>query len=119
MDTTVVTFEISALRYVPELIAWIVGVILAVIMVRRGGLKAEKLLLAGCALMLLAPLTGILLHGWLLEIIREQDRSYIEIMRHPAWVAFNIITGLLSLAGLACLIWAFLTRFRGKKPEAA
>jgi hypothetical protein len=119
MDTTVVTFEISSLRYIPELIAWAVGVIMAVIMVRRGGLKAEKLLLAGCGLMLLAPLTGILLHGWLLELIREQDRSYIELMRHAAWVAFNIIVSLLSLAGLVCLIWAFLSRFSPKKPGAA
>ncbi len=119
MDTTVVAFEISSLRYVPELIAWVIGVILAVIMVRRGGLKAEKLLLAGCCLMLLAPLTGLLLNGWLMQLLRDQDGSYIEIMRHPAWIVFNITVAVLSLAGLVCLIWAFLARFKKKKPEAA
>jgi positive regulator of sigma E activity len=117
METS--TIEISMLRYIPELVAWAIGVILAVIMVRRGGLKAEILLLVGCSLMLLAPLTGLALNGWLVQLLREQDRSYIEIMRHPAWIVFNVTIALLSLGGLVCLIWAFLARFRKKQPEAA
>jgi positive regulator of sigma E activity len=117
METSAI--EISTLRYIPELLAWLIGVILAVIMVRRGGLKAETLLLVGCSLMLLAPLIGFALNGWLIQLLREQDGSYIEIMRHPGWIVMNVGVALLSLGGLVCLIWAFLTRFRTKKPEAA
>ncbi len=119
MDTLTNIVEISELRYVPELIAWAAGITLAVIMVRRGGLRAEKLLLAGCILMLFTPLTGLIFNHWLMEVIQEQDRSYMELMRHPAWIVLNIGAGLASLAGLVCLIWAFLSRFRTKKPEAA
>jgi hypothetical protein len=53
------------------------------------------------------------------QLLREQDRSYIEVMRHPAWIVFNVTIALLSLGGLVCLIWAFLSRFRTRKPEAA
>jgi hypothetical protein len=118
MDISVITFEISSLRYIPELIAWGIGVILAVIMVRRGGLKAEILLLVGCVLMLLAPLAGLIMNGWLLQLIREQDRSVIDIFRQPVWIILNIGVALFSLGGLVCLIWAFLARFRAKKPGA-
>jgi hypothetical protein len=119
MESSVGIIEISSLRYVPELIAWVIGITLAAIMVRRGGLKAEKLLLAGCILLLLAPLSSLLFNSWLLEIIREQDRSYLEIFRHPIWIVYNVGVALLSLGGLVCLVWAFLSRFRTKKPEAA
>ena len=119
METSVQIIEIPALRYVPELIAWAIGITLAVIMVRWGGLKAENLLLVGCVLMLLAPLTSLMSHGWLLAQTREGERSIAEIMQHPAWIILNVSMALFSLGGLVCLIWAFLARFRTKKPEAA
>ena len=37
METSVQIVEIPMLRYIPELVAWLVGIILAVLMVRRGG----------------------------------------------------------------------------------
>ncbi len=81
------------MEYIPEILAWLFGIVLAVRMVRRGGTKAEKLLLAGCSLMfiyLLASASHIL---W-----------YIIGM---AWVFMSI----LILAGLVCLVWAFWVRF--------
>ena len=119
METSVQTFEISTLRYVPELVAWGIGVILAIIMVWRGGFKAEKLLLAGCSLMFVAPLSGLLINGWLRQLLLEQGKSYIDMVRSPLWITVNIIVGLLSLAGIVCLVWAFWKKFRKKKPEAA
>ncbi|MBN1176769.1 MAG: hypothetical protein JXA51_03725 [Dehalococcoidales bacterium] len=119
MDTSLQTFDISIFRYVPELIGWIIGIVLAVIMVQRGGTRLEKLLLAGCSLMFIAPLSGLLVNGWLTRARIEQGISYIEMMQSPLWIVFSIIIALLSLAGLVCLVWAFLAKFRGKKPEAA
>lgn len=115
MDISVQTFEISTLRYVPELVAWGIGIILAIIMVRRGGGKAEKLLLAGCSLMFVAPLSGLLLQDQLRQLLLDQGRSYIDMIRSPLWIAVSIIVGLISLAGIVCLIWAFLARFRVRK----
>jgi len=118
METSVQIIDISMLRHIPELVAWGIGIVLAVIMVRRGGLKLEKLFLAGCCLMFIAPLAGLLLHNWLTQLLRAQDTSYLEIAQSPLWITASVLMGLLSLAGLVCLIWAFLAKFR-KKREAA
>lgn len=118
MDTSVQAIEISMLRHIPELVAWAIGIVLAVIMVRRGGMKLEKLFLAGCCLMFVAPLSRLLLNNWLSNLALEQDISYLEIAQSPLWIAANILIALISLAGLVCLIWAFLAKFR-KKREAA
>ena len=119
MESTVYEIDISSLRYIPELVAWVTGIILAIIMVRRGGMKAEILFMAGCVLMLLSPLSGLLLHGWLVPVLREKDMGLFELMRNWVWIALNITVGLCSLAGLVCLIWAFLAKFWIKKQEVA
>ena len=51
-SVSVIVFTGDFISRAPYLAAWTVAVILAVIMVRRGGRKAEKLLLAGSSLML-------------------------------------------------------------------
>ena len=117
MESTVYEFNVSALTHLPELLAWVVGIILAIIMVQRGGLKAEKLFLAGCVLMVLLPLSGLLFQGWFVPAIRERDMGLFELTRNWVWIVFNIIIALGSLAGLVCLIWAFLLKFWKKKQE--
>jgi hypothetical protein len=112
MDTTVQTINISTFRYVPELIAWAIGVILAVIMVRRGGLKAEKLLLAGCSLMFAADIISLLL-GCMVPRLHEQGISAQQ------FGLIMSISGIPSLAGLVCLVWAFLAKFRKRRQAPA
>jgi len=111
MDTSIQVVEISLLRYVPELVAWVIGLVLAIIMVRQGGGKAEKLLLAGCSLMFLVGIISVLLGSmtpWLLEQrISAQEFGLIR--------SISIIP---SLAGFICLILAFFVRFKTKKQEA-
>jgi len=46
-SVSVSVFTGDFISRVPQLVAWTVAIILAVMMVRRGGGKAEKLLLAG------------------------------------------------------------------------
>jgi len=111
METSVQIVEISMLRHVPELVAWGIGLVLAIIMVARGGRKAEKLLLAGCSLMLLAQVIAATLRG-MTPWIQEQEISAKE------FGLIMSISGIPSLAGLVCLIWAFLARFRKKKQVA-
>lgn len=117
MDDSIQLFDIYTLRHIPELVAWAIGIALAIIMVRRGGVKAEKLLLAGCVLMFVTPLASLLLQGVLKQYVSAQNLSYISTMQSPLWIAVGIIIGLLSLAGLVCLVWAFWVKFWTKKQE--
>ena len=60
-SVSVAVFIGDFISRVPHLVAWTVAVILAVIMVRRGGGKAEKLFLTGSGLMLISTLPSPLL----------------------------------------------------------
>ena len=112
MEISVNTVEISTLIYIPKLIAWGFGLVLAIIMVARGGGKAEKLLLAGCGLIFVVEIISVLLDSmtpWLLEQkISAQEFGLIMS-----------ISGIPSLAGFICLVLAFWLRFRKKKQVAA
>jgi len=116
MVTSAQIVEISMLRYVPELVAWGVGIVLAVLMVRRGGGRTEKLLLAGCSLMFAVKLASPLLHE-LVQSLPRDGMSYTEIARRMSLFA-GIPTSILGLAGFICLVWAFWVRFRIRKQES-
>jgi len=105
------------LRNTPELLAWLVGIILAVLMVRRGGGKNEKLFLAGCSLMFAARLASPLLNE-LVQSLPRNGMSYTEIATRMSLLS-GIPTSILALAGLVCLVWAFWVRFRAGRQEAA
>jgi hypothetical protein len=113
MTTSVQVVEISMLRYIPELVAWGIGLVLAVIMVTRGGGKAEKLLLAGCSLMLAVEILPIIIFSTLLRT------DELKISALEMGIIQSVAVGLPSLAGLVCLVLAFWFRFRRKRPEAA
>jgi hypothetical protein len=105
----------SLLRNIPELLAWGFGIFLAVIMVKRGGGKAEKLLLAGCSLMFLRQLASPLLQGLMQLLVSEQGRSYIDIAR-TIGLTVSLPMGILGLAGFVCLVLAFWMKFWARRP---
>ena len=86
-------------------------------MVRRGGVRAEKLFLAGCSLMftveLVNPFVRELIRWW----VSEQEVSNLSIARTVGLASLPM--AVLSLAGLVCLVWAFWLRFGKEKREAA
>ena len=110
-DSFVTGTAAQILRYLPDVAAWTTGVIVAIIMLRHGGGRAEKLFLAGSILFfivnLLNPFIGRVLIPWL------RDTSDIPRAR-MSWL-ISVPSGLLSLAGLICLVSAFWLRFRVKK----
>ncbi|MFC1978177.1 hypothetical protein ACFLWS_07985 [Chloroflexota bacterium] len=95
---------------VPALVGWIVAVVLATIMLRRGGARAERFLLIGACLMMLASVLTIpasALGIWLLagrEITNVQAVSWLSI--------FGLIRGVVSMAGIICLVYAFWVKFK-------
>ena len=110
--------ETSLLRNIPELVAWLIGIVLAVLMVRRGGSKAEKLLLAGCSLMFTHSLASPLIGGVVQWLASEQGMSNIYTAQTMGIA--RLIPGLLfGLTGFVCLVWAFWIRFRKGRREAA
>ena len=106
----------SLLRNTPELIGWAAGIVLAVIMIGRGGGKAEKLLLAGCSLLFFTMLANPFVIGLVRSLTQQQDTSYRITAQTMGWA--TLLLGVLSLAGLICLIWAFWVRFRTRRQEA-
>lgn len=100
----------SLLQHIPELLAWLVGVVLAVHMLRRGSGKAEKLFLAGCCLMLAVQLASPLLSGLVSLLLRSGWRS----PQTPALV-LQLPVAVLGLAGIVCLVYAFWLRFWVRK----
>ena len=110
MVTSFQIVEISMLRYVPELLAWGFGIFLAVLMVRRSGGKAEKLLLAGCSLMFIRQIASPLLNGFVQRLVSEQGRSYIDIAQ-TIGLTVSLPIGILGLTGFVCLVLAFWMRF--------
>ena len=112
MDFFTQLADISLLKYLPELVAWGTGITLAILMVRRGGSKAERLLLAGCCLMLIARVLSVTLRG-MIPWLQEE-----EISAQGLGLIMSI-SGIPSLAGFVCLIIAFWMRFRRKRQETS
>ena len=105
MDTSFQIVEITILRYIPEILAWLFGIVLAVLMVRREGSKAEKLLLAGCSLMFAVGVISLFISG-MTPWLREQGTSAQELG------IIRSLAAIPSLAGFICLVIAFWVRFR-------
>jgi hypothetical protein len=105
------------LRNIPELVAWGIGVVLAVLMVRRGGGKPERLLLAGCCLMFVAQLASPFVRELVYRWASQQDTSNRITAQTMGWATVPL--GILSLAGLVCLVIAFWVRFWRKRQEPA
>ncbi len=95
---------------IPLLLAWLVGIVLAVLMLRRGGGKAEKLLLAGCSLMFVAQIVRPFLTGLALWLVHEHGMTRVSALG----LAFSLPNAILSMAGIVCLVLAFWTRWKTK-----
>ena len=108
-------FGSGLLRNIPKCTAWGIGIVLAVLMIKRGGGKVEKLFLSGCILMLAVALVSPLLHGLTRWLIIETE-GHISAQTN-GYILSPL--SLLGLAGLVCLIWAFWVRFHRKRQVSA
>ena len=100
----------ALLGNIPILLAWLVGIVLAVRMLRRGGGKAEKLLLAGCSLMFVARIATPFLTGLTVWLVAERGMTRAS----ASGLAFSLPISILSMTGIVCLILAFWTRWKTK-----
>ena len=104
----------TIIRVMPSLLVWVTGLVLSIKMLRRGGARPEKLLVAGCSLLLLktmlSPLPRILIDFWM----NREDMGVMTVGRMMS--IFSIPGAVFSLAGFICLIMAFWMKFKVKKP---
>jgi hypothetical protein len=109
-------FEIIGLafiRNIPLLLAWLVGIILGVQMVRRRRKKAEWLFLTGCILLFVVQGIHPFLIGFTQSLISEQGFSGIKI----AGLVQSIPLAVLNLSAIVSLVYAFWILFRKKATE--
>lgn len=102
------------LTKMPILLLWLAGIVLSVIMLRRGGAKAEKLLLAGCTIKFVEQIYGAFTPGIVAYMMSEGLRAGRE-MPYTLGQAYQIFIWIgvaLGLAGFVCLILAFWMKFR-------
>jgi hypothetical protein len=115
MDSVIAEIGSSLLNAVPDIIAWTAGIVLAVIMIRRGGLKPEKLLLTGCSLLLLKSILSPVIRELVMNWSRGNNTSALSYAQAALYITIPQL--LLSLAGFVCLVIAFWIKFRVKKGE--
>jgi hypothetical protein len=106
----------ALLSNIPGILAWSIGIAVAVVLLRRGGCRAEKLFLAGVCLMFFAALAGPLLQGLGRWVISESESFGA---RATTYGLILLPVSVFYLAGLVCLVWGFWLRFRPGKGEGS
>jgi hypothetical protein len=107
------TTLLGALASLPIILAWLAGIIISVRMLRRGGGRAEKLLLIGCSLMLAGQIIRPFLTALALWLTAENMRMTVATMG----LTLSLPRGILDMAGIVCLILAFWFRWRAGVAE--
>ena len=98
----------------PALVLWIAVIILAAVMLRRGGGRAERFLVAGAGLKITSNLLGIpaaAIIPWLI-----QGGSSIPDASSVA-SGYGIFCKIVGMAGIVCLVYAFWVKFKTRNSE--
>ena len=101
----------------PYLAGWIAVIVLASLMLRRGGARAERFLVAGASLMVVKTLFG----GFsgniraLLQLRLVVERGWSQPSLIPIFTGIDIFVGCIGLAGIICLVYAFWVKFKAEK----
>ncbi len=98
----------------PNLAFWIAVIVLASIVLRRGGDRAGRFIIAGASLKLVSnglniPAAAIV--PWLIN--RGTSIEYAS----SAASNFGILRGVVSMAGIICLVYAFWVKFNAMNFE--
>ncbi len=99
----------------PALAGWTAVIVLAAIILRRRGGRAEGFLVAGASLKLLSCLLNVPAAGiapWLIH--GGASIAYVNSVVS----GFGILRGVVSMAGIICLVYAFWVKFNAVNIEA-
>ncbi len=99
----------------PSLVGWIVAIVLATIMLRRRGSRAERFLLIGASLMLVQSIIAVpsaAIGTWLMI-----DRGMPSVKAASVLSIYSLIRGCIGLGGIICLVYAYWARFKMKTDQ--
>jgi cytochrome bd-type quinol oxidase subunit 2 len=102
-------FTAGLINAAPSLIVWIATIVLAGVLLRRRGGRAEKFLLAGGVVMLvnsLLMITGVVVVPYLVE-----RGATMTDASSAAW-SLNLLRSVIGMAGIICLVYAFWVKFK-------
>ena len=105
----------SLIPAAPYLAAWIAAIVFSIIMLRRGGGRAERLLLIGSCLMFAGKLFSVPT-VLIAPLLVDSGWSTSRAVSMLSGVGLSL--SLFSLAGIVCLVYAFWTRFKVKSSES-
>ena len=115
MQFELVDVASSILRNIPGLLVWLAGIVLAVIMLRRGGGRPEKFLLTGCCLMFVEQLFSPFVNYLFGVNMAAENVSRLDSARTYGLIRM-IYTTVLGLPGIILFVWAFWVKFwKGKE----
>ena len=98
----------------PALVLWIAVVIFAAVMLRRGGGRAERFMIAGAGLKIISNLLGtlsIFVVPWLV------GRGYSIDYTNSVTSGYGIFLNVIGMAGIICLVYAFWVKFKERNIE--
>ena len=102
-------FTAVLINAAPFLIFWIAATVLAAVLLRRRGSRAEKFLLAGTALMLVNSIL-IIPGGAVVPYLVERGATMTDAA--SAASSLNLLRGIISMGGIICLVYAFWVKFK-------
>ena len=98
----------------PALAFWIAVIIPAAVMLRRGGGRAERFLMAGAGLKVIGSLLIIpmlFITPWL------YGGDYSSTFARPVIEGYGIFRNIVGMAGIVCLVYAFRVKFNTRNSE--
>ena len=108
LELLITTLPGQLIGSIPALLAWLVGIVLAVRMLRRGGGRPEKLLLIGCSLMFAGRILRPFLQGLAIWLPTVNEITRV----HAAMLFLSLPRSILDMAAIVCLVLAFWFRWR-------
>ena len=100
---------VQLLARTPILIFWTAVIIFGAVMLGRGGGRAERLLIAGAIIKIAANVLSIpspVVTNWLIG----EGREITDISTFST--GYGIVLGIISMAGVLCLVYAFWIKYK-------
>jgi len=105
-------FTAGLINAAPSLIVWIAAIVLAGVLLRRRGGRAEKFLLAGAGVMLVSSLLMILGVA-IVPYLVERGATITDAA--SAASSLNLLRSVIGMVGIICLVYAFWVKFNQAK----
>ena len=107
-------FLAQFINIAPALLLWIAVIVLAAILLRRGGGRAERFLILGASLKITSNLLGLASSTILHELL---NRGYSIAYANSVVSGYGIFCNVVGMAGIICLIYAFWVKFKARNLE--